>query len=161
MKLNDKAQAPVSKRGIDFEALWRLTPQGFALGVHSDHGPKHWRRVEQFGLRIAAETEGVDTDIVRLFAVFHDCRRENEYDDPGHGARGAAYAFDVYKQMFPQLGPADFERLVFACCWHTHVVHHEEVTIGACFDADRLDLGRVGIRPEAQYLNTEAAKRMV
>ena len=34
-------------------------------------------------------------------------------------------------------------------------------TIGCCWDADRLDLGRVGIEPEAEYQSTVAAREMV
>jgi uncharacterized protein len=30
--------------------------------------------------------------------------------------------------------------------------------VGACWDADRLDLGRVGIRPRADLLSTEIAR---
>jgi uncharacterized protein len=34
----------------------------------------------------------------------------------------------------------------------------DDVTVMTCWDADRLDLGRVGMVPEAQYLCTDAAK---
>ena len=33
------------------------------------------------------------------------------------------------------------------------------MTIETCWDADRLDLGRVGITPHPSHLCTEAAKR--
>ncbi len=33
-----------------------------------------------------------------------------------------------------------------------------DVTVQTCWDADRLDLGRVGIRPHHKYLCTKAAK---
>jgi uncharacterized protein len=33
-----------------------------------------------------------------------------------------------------------------------------DVTVRTCWDADRLDLGRVGIRPDPHYLCTEAAR---
>jgi uncharacterized protein len=35
----------------------------------------------------------------------------------------------------------------------------EHPTIGTCWDADRLDLGRVGARPDPKYMSTEARKR--
>ncbi|MEI6420964.1 MAG: hypothetical protein WCP55_02025, partial [Lentisphaerota bacterium] len=56
-----------------------------------DHGIKHWQRVERNGLKIA-EKNGADEDVIRLFAYLHDCKRENEYTDPLHGPRAAAYA---------------------------------------------------------------------
>ena len=42
---------------------------------------------------------------------------------------------------------------------HTHERTHPDVTIQTCWDADRLDLGRVGIYPSPEYLSTEIAKR--
>ncbi|MGB5446898.1 MAG: hypothetical protein WBM99_15485, partial [Psychromonas sp.] len=41
-----------------------------------------------------------------------------------------------------------------------HAFHQlsTDPTIGTCWDADRLDLGRYGIYPKAQFLSTEAAK---
>jgi uncharacterized protein len=33
-----------------------------------------------------------------------------------------------------------------------------DITAMTCWDADRLDLGRVGIRPDPRYLCTELAK---
>jgi uncharacterized protein len=33
------------------------------------------------------------------------------------------------------------------------------VTVATCWDADRLDLGRVGVRPDAGRLCTEPARR--
>lgn len=35
----------------------------------------------------------------------------------------------------------------------------DDPTVAACWDSDRLDLGRVGIIPEARLLSTERAKR--
>lgn len=152
---------PPSPRGIHFERLWTIVPQGFSLGADSVHGPSHWKRVEAFALEIASLTPGVDTDVIRLFALFHDSRRENEYGDPGHGARGAALAFDLHQREFPELETAALEQLVTACCWHTHRTHIDDPTIGTCFDADRLDLGRVGITPDARFLNTTAAMALI
>jgi uncharacterized protein len=152
---------PRSPRNINFARLWHVVPEGFILGRDSIHGPVHWRRVEAFALKICVGTPGVDVDVVRLFALFHDCRRENEGADPGHGARGAARAFDLHKREFPELDAAAFEKLVTACCWHTHRTHIDDPTIGACFDADRLDLDRVGITPDPRFLNTAVAREIL
>ena len=37
-------------------------------------------------------------DVVRLFAVLHDCRRENDGADPGRGPRAADYAKSLRAQ---------------------------------------------------------------
>ena len=52
-----------------------------------------------------------------------------------------------------------FRLLHRACAGHTHERTHPDMTIETCWDADRLDLGRVGITPHPSHLCTEAAKR--
>jgi uncharacterized protein len=36
----------------------------------------------------------------------------------------------------------------------------DDPTIGVCWDADRLDLGRVGMRPRARYMSTAAGRKL-
>ncbi len=144
---------------IDFDALWRHVLTEAKPDAHSIHGPDHWRRVERNGVYLAREI-GANIDIVRLFALFHDSCRENEHYDPGHGRRGAAYAAKLHGRFFT-LDAAALECLVYACAYHTDKTHAEDITVGACWDADRLDLRRVYITPDAAYLNTTPAKRIV
>ena len=143
---------------VDFEKLWPIVIGQFPLGPHSDHGPEHWRRVEQNGLLLAKES-GADITVVRLFALFHDSRRENEFTDPDHGRRGAAYARELRGTYF-QITDEQFDLLEFACTWHTETTYNADPTIGTCWDADRLDLGRVGIIPEPRYMNTELGRQL-
>jgi uncharacterized protein len=56
------------------------------------------------------------------------------------------------------LSPAELELLALACEGHSRGDLHHDVTIATCWDADRLDLGRVGIRPQPSRLCTVAAK---
>jgi len=147
-----------AKEGIDFERLWRIVSRQFPLDEHSDHGPDHWKRVEANGL-LLANAPGADIMVVRLFALFHDSRRENEFTDPNHGRRGAIYAGELRNIHF-QITDAQFDLLETACTWHTETSHHQDPTIGTCWDADRLDLGRVGIIPEAKYMNTVLGRQL-
>ncbi len=142
----------------DYDELWQEVVRSFHVGEHSIHGPSHWRRVLRFGLKIAEETEA-DELVIKLFALFHDSRRENDGYDPGHGLRGAEFAKELREAGKFSLDDERFEKLYFACQWHTDETHHHDVTIGACWDSDRLDLGRVMITPKAKYLNTDPAKR--
>jgi len=103
-----------------------------------------------------AERTGADAVVVSLFALFHDCQRYSDGADSGHGARGAAYA-ESMRDEFGVLDDGRFALLDEACCGHTDRVHHDDPTIGACWDADRVDLTRLGIRPMSRYLNTEPA----
>jgi uncharacterized protein len=121
------------------------------------HGVAHWARVLENGLRLAGET-GADIQVVQLFAILHDSQRVNEHWDPQHGPRAAAYALELRGLLFDLPDPA-FGLLHRACAGHTHERTHPNVTIQTCWDADRLDLGRVGITPHPKRLCTEAAKR--
>ena len=136
----------------DFDSLWTRVAAQFHGSRHSVHGPDHWRRVERNGLLLAERT-GADVLVVRLFALFHDSRRQNDFTDDGHGARGAEFARSVRGQAF-ELSDERFELLHHACTWHTEGEHHADPTIGTCWDADRLDLGRVGITPDSRFLST-------
>jgi len=149
----DTSHAP-----IDFVTLWRTVSGQFPLGEDSDHGPDHWRRVERNGL-LLAESTGADIVVVRLFALFHDSKRENEFSDPDHGRRGATYAKKLRNIHF-QISDLQFDLLETACVWHTEAIYHQNPTIGTCWDADRLDLGRVGIIPEAKYMNTVLGRQL-
>lgn len=128
----------------------------YALPVNGIHGVTHWARVVENGQRLAEQT-GADVKIVRLFAVFHDAKRLNDGIDHGHGARGAEYAASLWESHF-RLSQGDFELLRFACAHHTDGMLDGNITIQTCWDADRLDLGRVGILPQPAYLCTDAAK---
>ena len=48
--------------------------------------------------------------------------------------------------------------LTEACKYHSAGRIIPNVTIQTCWDADRLDLGRVGIKPKAAYLGTPLAR---
>jgi uncharacterized protein len=136
----------------DFDALWNLVSVPFSARATSLHGPEHWRRVERNGMLLAAQT-GANLIVVRLFALFHDSRRVNDGWDPDHGARGAEFAATLHGKSF-QLTDDEFNLLQYACIWHTEGVNHENVTVATCWDADRLDLGRVGIVPDPNRMCT-------
>jgi uncharacterized protein len=121
--------------------------EGYALPWGGDHGVAHWARVLENGLRLARETSA-DVEVVRLFAVLHDSRRVNEATDPEHGPRAAEFARSLRGRLF-DLSDHEFHLLHRACAGHTHERTHPDVTIQTCWDADRLDLGRVGITPRS------------
>jgi uncharacterized protein len=95
--------------------------------------------------------------VVDLFALFHDARRTNENRDPGHGARGADLARQL-RSSLPPLTDDQFELLCEACARHTDGHVDSDPTIGVCWDADRLDLWRVGISPMESLLSTVTAR---
>ena len=143
---------------IDWQNIWEHITREFQCDRDSIHGPSHWRRVERNGLFVATRSGAVE-EVVRLFAVFHDSRREHDGWDDTHGSRGAAYAASLRGVLF-DISDEHFELLSHACTWHTHGRLSDEPTIGTCWDADRFDLGRVGVQPEAGYMSTEFGREI-
>lgn len=130
--------------------------EGYSLPWRGIHGVTHWGRVLENGVRLARLT-GANVDVIRLFAVLHDAQRWNEDADPHHGRRGAALATQYWGSLL-HLPNGDFDLLHDACAYHTESRTHPDVTVQTCFDADRLDLARVGVDPDPKYLSTAAAK---
>ena len=128
----------------------------FQLNWNGIHGVSHWARVYENGL-LLAESTGANKKVVKLFALFHDSQRLNESWDPDHGPRGAHLAELLRGELF-DLPDEEFDLLVTACNLHTQAKSHVDITVQTCFDADRLDLGRVGKTPDPKLLCTEAAK---
>jgi uncharacterized protein len=122
------------------------------------HGPRHWRVVAMLGAHLAYETPGVDYPLVVLFALLHDCRRLDDGRDPGHGHRAAALVRKLAAGGVLRLAPDRLARLELACALHADGYTHADPTVGTCWDADRLGLGRVGITPDPRLLSTAAAR---
>ena len=144
--------------GLDLRGLWAYVEGQFELGPYSLHGPAHWRRVERIGLLVASHS-GADVRVVRLFAVMHDSRRQDEGTDMGHGQRGAELAERLRGEHF-EIDDEAFQKLYYACAWHEKGRVTAEPTIGTCWDADRLDLPRVGARPLPKYMSTAYGRQL-
>ena len=133
---------------------------GFPFNSLGIHGLNHVYQVLKNGLILAEET-GADKNVVTLFAVFHDCARNSDGPDHEHGARGAIIAENHRRSGFYRLDEDSFKKLIYACKYHTDGFVSSDPTIGTCWDADRLDLGRAGITPAPYKLSTQAAKDIV
>src|SRR5512139_3901866 len=136
--------------------LVRIILQQYALPLEGTHGLSHWARVLENG-RVLARRTGAKIEVVELFAIFHDSRRSNEGWDDDHGERGAELAACLWGAGF-HLDDRHFNLLQQACREHTKGFTGGDITVQTCWDADRLDLGRVGITPEVRYLCTEPAR---
>lgn len=137
------------------EPLLRAVLDEYSLPWAGAHGIAHWARVLEIGIRLAGQT-GADVEVVRLFALLHDSRRRNESTDPEHGPRAAAFAETIRGKLIDL--PDDRFRLLHRACYgHTHERTHPDPTIQTCWDADRLDLGRVGITPSPLWLSSPTA----
>ena len=128
----------------------------FVLDWDGIHGISHWARVRDNGLQLARLT-GAHTDVVELFAYLHDSKRLIDGVDRDHGRKAAEFIRSLHGSLVV-LSDEDLGLLVFACECHSDGLTEADVTVQTCWDADRLDLGRIGIRPQARFLCTSAAK---
>jgi uncharacterized protein len=142
---------------VDLQNIRAEAESVFRCGVESIHGLAHWRVVEDNFLFIA-ESEGADRLVGRLFAILHDCCREDDGSDLQHGPRAALLIREWSARL--RLSPAQEDLLVFAVHHHTDGETSQDPTIGACWDADRLDLGRVGITPVPRYMSTSTGREI-
>jgi uncharacterized protein len=121
-----------------------------------DNGPAHWDRVWENAKMLIPITKANAT-VVQLFCYLHDCCAVHDGHEPEHGP-AAAFFIKQNKKSFSFLSAAEFKLLVDACAGHTFHLLSESATIGTCWDADRLDLGRFGIYPQNAFFSTQAAK---
>lgn len=131
--------------------------QTYTLHWNGIHGWTHWVRVYENGMRLA-QLNGANQTVVRLFAFTHDMARQSDGSDYEHGPRAADRIHSELQGKFIHLDPAELELLTQAVRLHTRGLVEADITVQTCWDADRLDLGRVGIIPTPPRLCTAAAR---
>lgn len=154
------------------------------LAESSIHGVAHWIAVMNNATNIfnelSAEFGGWKAQQLRythgialLFGLFHDCMRENEDSDRGHGERAAMVIDDEYFTELIDCGftPSALLAVIKACAYHDYVMDIFDwptgisdkmmnLYMGVCLDADRLELPRVGVEIDFDYLHTGVAKKI-
>jgi uncharacterized protein len=145
-----------SPAGDLFETLLPVALAHWTNRGSKIHGPDHWRRVAENGVTLAVETPGADARVVQAFAALHDSQRRTDGGDPEHGARAAELA----RSLDLAFDDDQLQLLYAALIEHAQGLVSDNPTIGACWDADRLDLVRLGIQPRPALLSTDAAKMM-
>jgi len=149
-----------------WEDLDRLVTTVEARATHlgsSIHGPSHWRAVGAAAADIAdAETalrHAPDRELLLLFALLHDAKREDDGFDPDHGPRAAILLEELRVEGALALDDGRTATLAEALRDHTRGTLHDDPTIAVCWDADRLLIGRVGLIPDARYCSTHEGRR--
>jgi uncharacterized protein len=131
------------------------------LGPQSYHGFSHWDNVARNVQALCDKTPEADLLVCQLFAVLHDCKRQNEDDDPQHGPRAAGFVKKLHRAEKLGITSDQFDQLFHAVYHHTDGALHDDPTVGVCWDADRMDLPRVNIIPNPKFFSTEAAKELM
>lgn len=144
---------------IDHARLTTFLRQHFALDWHGIHGASHWARVSRFS-RYLAQGTSADTEVLSLFALMHDSCRESDLGDPGHGERAARLAKEMNGHLY-RINSAQEECLAEAIKEHSQGALSNDLTTQICWDADRLDLGRLGVQVRAEKLATERAIALI
>lgn len=134
-------------------------PDEFPAYVSWFHGVTHWEHIEKFGLMMAKECPGADTDVIRWFAYIHDCRRGTEGWCEEHGRIAAKFIAKIRNTFLSDLSDEQITILRLACRSHTVKRRTKEITADICLDADRLDLYRVGIKPDPKLMASEIGAR--
>ena len=129
--------------------------QAYKMDHNGLHGFYHWMRVLQNGRQLA-KAENANIKVVELFSLLHDTQRRNENYDPEHGIRAAQFARTIRGSWF-DVTDTEMELLSEALIHHSEGYTDGDVTVRVCWDADRLDLGRVGIEPKPDRLCTVSA----
>jgi uncharacterized protein len=139
------------------------------------HGPAHWARVRRFGA-LLAETEDLPPAArrcVEVFAQIHDLAREDDGGGNQHAVDGASYMDEVISAVFAgRLTQDQVETVRRAIRYHSDGMVAQQAnedglfeglewprdllvrTVGCCWDADRVDLLRVGIHPAPEFMST-------
>lgn len=143
---------------FDRSGLLKEILSQFRISKNGVHGPSHWARVRHHGLAVGAEV-GADLLVVELFAFLHDSQRVDEHEDKFHGERAAEYAASLNHRYF-DLQDTQLDKLVSAIRCHSDGQVHQCSTMQTCWDADRLDLGRVGIKPSSRFLSKIAVTKI-
>ena len=153
--LEKKLELPI-KSAILTQPFVDFLAQKYALSHNGVHGIDHWFRVLINGRQLAERT-GADLKVVEYFALLHDVMRHDEDRDLNHGNRSADLVLSLYGDWL-HLSSDQLGQLEEACRYHSMGRLTRDVTIQTCWDSDRLDLGRVGIKPNPTYLGTAAAR---
>jgi uncharacterized protein len=122
------------------------------------HGESHWYAVTATGLDLADTEQGVDRELVFLFGLLHDTRRESDGRDREHGPRAARFALELHTAGAFALDAERLGLLVHALERHAFGEVSDDPRVGACWDADRLHLPRVGFAVDPALLSTESAR---
>ncbi|MEI8270586.1 MAG: hypothetical protein WCG45_04400 [bacterium] len=145
-----------AKRENWIQSVFEQARKEFSLKEKSFHGIWHWEKVERNALEIANHTELCDHTVVQLFGILHDSKRIDENEDSNHGLRAANFVKSLYKEGKLLITKDQLQKLETACEFHEKGETSKDPTIGACWDADRLELTRVGTTPNPKFFSTKA-----
>lgn len=146
-------------RRFNWERLREFCVQRWPDSLGVTHGVDHWDRVAIFGRMLFVD--GVDMEVVMAFAYLHDSERINNDIDENHGERASKLIDAIRYTELNELNDEQISILKRACKLHNKELRTGNLTIDVCFDADRMDLIRVGITPSSNRMATRIGAEIV
>ena len=143
----------------DFEGLRSFSKNRWLAEMGATHGVEHWDRVARFGQMLYQE--GADMVVILAFAYLHDSERKDNAMDIEHGKRASKLIDSIRQTELSTLNDVQIKKLKLACELHTIEHRTGDLTIDTCFDADRMDLLRVGIMPLPERMATKRGAELV
>lgn len=140
----------------EVEALRQYVKERWTMG--ESHGLPHWDNVYRNGQFL--QDDGVNDRVVQRFAYLQDFCKQDDVNDREHGTRVAEWMVSIRDSLLNSLSDEEFLLLQDACRLHTSTENTGNPTIDTCFDADRLDLGRVGITPLPSKMATKKGQEI-
>lgn len=154
-----------AKRSKDIEKLreWAINFRESRIKENNlclceTHGVDHWDRVYKNGIKL--KDDEVNEKVLAAFAYTHDVWRNDDWQDLDHGPRAARALMLIRHSYLSFLTDDEFDLLRKACRLHTESTGTDNPTLNACFDADRLDIGRVGYVPDPDKMCSELGKQL-
>jgi uncharacterized protein len=144
---------------LEIEKLRRFSASRWPEDLGTTHGVEHWDRVAFFGMMLYQE--GADSDVIQAFAYLHDSERMNNEDDINHGKRASELIDLIRRTELRGMSNEQIAKLKRACELHTIERKTGDLTIDICFDADRMDLLRVGIMPKPERMATQRGAELI
>lgn len=144
---------------FDWNHLRSFSISRWSEDMGTTHGVEHWDRVARFGRMLYQK--GADMDVILAFAYLHDAERRNNAEDIEHGKRASELIDRIRKTELRALSDEQIVKLKLACKLHTTEHRTGDLTIDTCFDADRMDLLRVGIIPSPERMATKQGAELV
>ena len=121
------------------------------------HGFAHSARVDR-NAQILAKLYRIKNEVLaalNIFAFYHDLQRYNDGSDIDHGKRASIHLKSIRRVSHIGFVSDDlFEKLCFACENHTTMLRSGDLFVDICFDADRLDLTRIGTTIDPNMMAT-------
>ncbi len=136
---------------IDWEEAERIILSNYTL-KQGLHGFEHVKRVVENAKLIAREECPQNFDDAVIGAYLHDIGRTDDGSGNEHAIKGARIAKDLLEKHWPHL---DAKRILFAIEVHADGTTTKDPLIGAIWDADRLDIPRIGGNIRPQFLSTK------